>query len=143
MTAVVTRKCPGSSTPTRQHHWAGTVCRNCGVTRGRLSRLTDDERVGSRAVEAERRRLGPLLLDEAWQEAEAALPDGLRIAGVMAITEIRDQEKAGKFWTRFITGWVAVTVADSFLYLGTREGKGPTPAAALRALAAVLRERQS
>ena len=51
------RQCPASLTPQRQHHWQGTTCRDCGTTRGRLSRLTDDRRVADRAVAAERARL--------------------------------------------------------------------------------------
>lgn len=67
-------------------------------------------------------------LDSAWAEAEAALPDGWDLSGVENASE-----GSGRYWT-----------AGAFLPWDESAhdviADGPTPAAALRALAAKLRE---
>ena len=62
-------------------------------------------------------------LDEAWREAEAALPEGWVITDLVLVA------------LDGVTRWKAVA--------GRATGEGPTPAAALRALAARLTESRS
>ena len=63
-----------------------------------------------------------MTLDEAWQEAEAALPEGWKLIQLM-------DDPTG--------GWAAFAAPT---HSGTEvEGNGPTPAAALHALAEALR----
>jgi hypothetical protein len=69
-------------------------------------------------------------LDAAWAEAEAALPDGWigpSLGPELAI------KRSGWVWRAF--SWDRATPRGVLI-----EGHGPTPAAALRALAAKLRE---
>ena len=67
--------------------------------------------------------LAPDSLDAAWQEAEAALPEGSRIDDLHEVSRglWRASAPDSRQWDIF-------------------EGYGPTPVAALRALAAKLRE---
>jgi hypothetical protein len=85
-------------------------------------------------------------LDAAWAEAEAALPEGWRFRYIAPAMYTGDNLPPHLMWFASATprGW--------FDFLGPYvegvdddciEGIGPTPAAALRALAATLRERSA
>lgn len=68
-------------------------------------------------------------LASAWAEAEAALPEGWRVESLT--------------W-RYRAGWdVEVWSGPGHIARWEMSGDGPTPAAALRALAVQLRERAS
>lgn len=71
-------------------------------------------------------------LDAAWAEAEAALPEGWFL--VLSDDPRYSAEATREGYHDPAIGWVGVQ---------TRDATGPTPAAALRALAATLRERAS
>lgn len=71
-------------------------------------------------------------LDAAWAEAEAALPEGWAIDGLYRVVARTSLERE----------WEVIVHEDD--WQGDEDnhhGRGPTPAAALRALAARLRER--
>ena len=69
-------------------------------------------------------------LDAAWAEVEAALPEGWMFSTGTGSAQYRDDEPFGARATPIKLAWPIILV----------EGYGPTPAAALRALAARLRE---
>lgn len=75
----------------------------------------------------------PAPLDAAWNAAEAALPEGWRIEGVMLVDTSDDDDLNVEF-----VEWEAEASSDR----GQRSvtALGPTPAAALLALAEKLRE---
>lgn len=91
-------------------------------------------------------------LDAAWAEAEAALPEGWRFVELSnCLTDPGEPEQDG--WR---VCWLAFAAPAPLTILSAMEGiyddglndyrehvegSGPTPAAALRALAAALRER--
>lgn len=82
----------------------------------------------------------PDSLDAAWAEAEAALPEGWRPATVGPA----DPDAYDEAGNPISAPWVASVVSPAF-FDGENDrewacGSGPTPAAALRALAAKLRE---
>ena len=88
-------------------------------------------------AEAEIRRLRAALaqpepLDAAWKTAEAALPEGWHICAVERHCHVGDEEP-GEF------GAYTVKSHDRDRWEG-QDGHGPTPAAALLALAARLSE---
>lgn len=81
----------------------------------------------------------PMTLDDAWREAEAALPEGWRLASIQG----------------YAASWTACAASPRPEVIGACEccgqdrhaakqeflfGRSPTPAAALQALAARLRE---
>lgn len=75
----------------------------------------------------------PDSLDAAWAEAEAALPEGWAIDGLYRVVARTSLERE----------WEVIVHEDD--WQGDEDnhhGRGPTPAAALRALAAKLRERE-
>ena len=78
-------------------------------------------------------------LDAAWAEAEAALPEGWTLGGVQRSNQ-RGQTKRQAYistaWGGILAGQTAVLATPR----GRRIAYGDTPAAALRALAAKLRE---
>ena len=91
----------------------------------------------------------PLTLDEAWAEVEAALPEGAHLSMGGPFRGPNYHVAAYAAETRSVEGradiapyGVQVTVnggaAEFSIWLGS--GDGPTPAAALQALAARLRE---
>ena len=88
-------------------------------------------------------------LDAAWAEAEAALPEGWRIAELSrGVADVNDpkQRHHGYWWNAYATpeadtvipGMEELVDDDGAVW---NEGHGPTPAAALRDLAAKLLER--
>ena len=70
-------------------------------------------------------------LDAAWQEAEAALPEGWGMQLIRG-ANVQTGERTPDYRAISFSGTMPVT-----------DGYGPTPAVALRALAARLRERAS
>ena len=81
-----------------------------------------------------------MTLDEAWAEAEAALPKGWRMADVA--TRFTTWVHQGELvWVVDLTKQVAFGRAGGSRYWRT-SAEGPTPAAALHALAVALRTRE-
>jgi hypothetical protein len=102
--------------------WHGGHCPNGGKPESDWT--THEERVAAR---------NRVSLDAAWAEAEAALPEGWRIEGLWHSwppNPVLDPEW-GTTVSNAQTGEMTISV----------HADGPTPAAALRALAAKLRER--
>lgn len=79
-----------------------------------------------------RRLIADARLGAAWREAEAALPEGWRIAHVSQRLEYAETRRQ----------WVALAKQGRGNFPHRCLGTGPTPAAALLALAAALRERK-
>jgi hypothetical protein len=76
----------------------------------------------------------PDSLDAAWAEAEAALPEGWAIDGVM-------RGDPGPWVASSTASVISAHIADDWRWAESHhDGYGPTPAAALRDLAAKLRE---
>ena len=115
-----------------------------------VERLADmDENGHGREIMAEFDRMVAASLDAAWAEAEAALPEGWAIGAVTRNVEGHGRTHGQAWWcSAFRLRAGAPLLPDKAASrkswddpLRRQIAYGPTPAAALRALAAKLRER--